>query len=331
MSIPAVRTLLPAGVSRRDLFKYAAVATAGAAASTVVVPGTAVAATSTVRWAGHKPGQIYLGASSREDISQTEAKVGRVGLQRTYYRWDDARRESANIAKDHAAERLPWISFKPPFDSPGGWSAIASGRYDADIRARARRYAALSAPVVVTFNHEPQNDHTGSPAEFASAWLRIHDVMQSETGLRNVAHVPIVGEWTWNPVNRGPDPEAFLTSAVLSRCAFLGVDLYQNASGQGYAVRLGRVLAWLDARGHGTKMVGVGETGCTDDYGSPTGAQWWNSSWAWAVQNRDRVAAISYFNSLHNNNSGNNWLLTQSSSKLDAFRSSLSSSTSCRL
>ena len=41
--------------------------------------------------------------------------------------------------------------------------------------------------------------------------------------------------------------------------------------------------------------------------------------------------AVSYFNSLHNNNSGNNWLLWQSSAKLAAFRSSLGSTTACRL
>ena len=46
---------------------------------------------------------------------------------------------------------------------------MASGKYDADIRARARRYAELSKPVIVTFNHEPHNDNTGTPGEFAAA------------------------------------------------------------------------------------------------------------------------------------------------------------------
>ena len=318
------------GLSRRDLLRCASLATAGAAGITAATPGSASAA-GTVRWTGHQPGRIYLGVSSDDHISLTEAKTGRLGLQRTYYRWGDARREGATIAADHTAGRLPWISFKPPSDEPGGWDAISAGRFDADIRARARRYASYRKPVVVTFNHEPHNDRTGTPADFARAWTRVHDVMKRETGLKNVVSVPIIGEWTFNPINRGPDPEAYITSAVLSRCAFLGIDLYQNASGDGYAVRLGRVLKWLDARGHTTKMVGLGETGCTNDFGSPTGAQWWSSSWAWAVAHRDRVAAVSYFNSLHNNNSGNDWRLTESASKLAAFRLSVASSTSCRL
>lgn len=318
-------------LSRRELIKLASLATVGAVTTSTagaVLSGPAAAAT--VQWPGHKPGYIYLGASS-SDFSKTISRTGALGLRRTYYKWGDGTRENRNIKADHAANRLPWISFKPPSTSAGGWNAVSSGRYDADIRARARRYAALSRPVIVTFNHEPHNDSTGTPAEFARAWSHIHDVMKSETGLKNVASVPIIGDWVFNPVNKKDEPEYYLTRAVLRRCHFLGIDLYQNASGQGYDIRLGRVLSFLDGRGYPSKMVGVGETGATNGYGSPSGAAWWNGSWKWAAANRNRVAAISYFNSLYNNNSGNNWLLWESSAKLDAFRSSLRSSTSCTL
>ncbi len=319
-------------LNRRDLMKLASFAALGAAAtSTAGATLAGPASAATVQWPGHKPGYIYLGASSRDDISNTISRTGPLGLQRTYYRWGDGAREDRNIRSDHAARRLPWISFKPPSTSAGGWNAITSGRYDADIRARARRYAGHSGPVVVTFNHEPHNDSTGTPAEFAKAWTRVHDVMKSETSLKNVVSVPIIGDWVFNPVNKKDEPEYYLTPAVLDRCHFLGVDLYQNASGQGFDIRVGRVLNFLNARGHSTKMVGVGETGATDGYGTPSGATWWTNSWKWSVANSNRVAAISYFNSLHNNNSGNNWLLWQSTAKLNAFRASVAATTSCVL
>ena len=195
-------------------------------------------------------------------------------------------------------------------------------------RARARRYAQLTAPVIVTFNHEPHNDATGTPAEFARAWCRIHDVMQSETGLKNVVSVPILGEWEYR--NRDGNPDAFISSAVLDRCAFLGLDLYQNGSGQGYAERLGRVLSWLDARGRSDKMVGLGETGATNAFGSPTGAEWWTRSWRWAAEHTDRVGAISYYNS-NRNTSRSNWSFAESTAKLAAYCASLDSATSCGL
>jgi hypothetical protein len=265
------------------------------------------------------PGKVFLGVSCQDDISTTIARTGRVGLQRTYYQWGDAKRETRNIAADHTAGRMPWISFRAP---SGGWRGIAAGTYDADLRTRARRYAALSKPVIVTFNHEPYNDG-GAAADFVKAWVRVHDIMKSETGLKNVAHAPILGDWAFNPKNKQTDPELWLPRAVLDRCAFVGTDLYQNAGGQTYVERLGRVITWLDAQGYTDKMVGVGETGCTEGYNSPSAAAWWKESWGFAVANSDRVGAISYFNSLAHNNSGNNWLLWESTAKLAAFKASL--------
>jgi hypothetical protein len=319
-------------VSRRDLMRLAPLTVLGTATASVAGTLTAPSATAaSPQWAGHKPGRIYLGVSSDGELSETTARTGPVGLQRTYHKWDDGSREDKNIRADHAAGRLPWISFKPRSISGGGWAAIAAGTYDADIRARARRYAQFSAPVIVTFNHEPQNDSTGTPADFVRAWTRIHDVMANETSLTNVVSAPIIGEWAFNPKNTRDEPGDFLTQAVLDRCAFVGIDLYQNRSGEGYPERLGRVLSWLDGQGHPGKMVGVGETGCTDSYGSPSSSEWWSRSWNWAVANSNRVGAISYFNSLHNNNSGNNWLLWDRPAKLEAFRASLSSPAACSL
>lgn len=320
------------GLSRRDLMKIGSLAAVGVAAGFGPgLLGGSSASAATAKFPGHKPGKIYLGVSVDGPLSTTLSRTGPVGLQRTYYKWGDATRETNNIKADHAAGRMPWISFKPPFTTAGGWAAVASGRYDADIRARARRYAGYGKPVIVTFNHEPHNDRTGTPADWARAWVRIHDVMKNETSLKNVISVPIIGDWVFNPVNKKDDPKDYLTQAVLSRMHFLGVDLYQNQSGDDYSVRLGRTLSWLNSQGHSDKMVGVGETGATDDYRSPTGAQWWQRSWSWAVSNVNRVAAISYFNSQHNNNSGNTWLLWESASKLTAFKSSLSSSTFTKL
>lgn len=318
-------------LSRRDIMKIGALATVGAASGFVPgLLGEYGASAGTAKFPGHKPGKIYLGASSL-DFSKTLARTGPLGLRRSYYKWADGKRETNNIKADHAAGRLPWISFKPASTASGGWAAIASGRHDADIRARARRYAGYNKPVIVTFNHEPHNDRTGTPADWARAWTRIHDVMKNETGLQNVISVPIIGEWVFNPVNKRQEPEDFLLPSVLDRCHFLGIDLYQNSSGRGYNERVGRVLTWLNSKGHSDKMVGIGETGATDDYRSPTGAQWWQQSWGWAAANANRIAAISYFNSLHNNNSGNNWLLWQSPSKLAAFKSSLASNTFTKL
>ena len=313
------------------MLKLGSFAVIGAAASTTLGSSLASAATpgATPQFAGHKPGHIFLGASG-PDFATSLAETGSVGLHRTYYSWTGGTGETRNITKDHAANRLPWISFKPPFTTSGGWAAVASGKYDADIRARARRYATYAKPVIVTFNHEPHNDATGTPAEFAKAWTRIHDIMKSETSLKNVIDVPIIGDWCYNPTNKNGHPEQYITSAVLDRCAFLGVDMYQNSTGDGYSVRMARILNWLDVRGYSNKMIGLGETGACNGFGTPNAVQWWTAGWTWAAAHTSRVAAISYFNSTRGNLK-QNWVLTETAAKLAAFKTSLSSSTACRL
>ncbi len=321
------------GLSRRDLLKYASATALGATALSSVRPSVALAAGATPQWPGHKPGSIYVGLSTKGDMSPTIAKTGPIGASREFYSWTSGKGEMRDIAREHAAGRLPWVSFKPPYTGRGVWKAVASGRFDADIRARAQRYASLRKPVIVTFNHEPQTDipGNGSPADFAAAWTRIYDVMKGATGLKNVAFVPIIGEWVFNPVNKGPDAQTYLTAGVLSRMAFLGVDLYQNQSGETYADRLPRILTFLDQRGQSRKMIGIGETGATNGYRNTTGARWWSDSWSWASAHTDRIGIVSYFSSLHSNNSGNNWLLTESADKLNAFRASVASPKACRL
>jgi hypothetical protein len=313
------------------VLKLGSFAVIGAAASTTLGSSLASAATpvATPQFAGHKPGHIFLGASG-PDFATSLAETGSVGLHRTYYSWTGGTGETRNITKDHAANRMPWISFKPASTSAGGWAAIASGKYDADIRARARRYATYAKPVIVTFNHEPHNDATGTPAEFAKAWTRIHDVMKSETSLKNVIDVPIIGDWCYNPTNKNGHPEQYITSAVLDRCAFLGVDMYQNSTGDGYSVRMARILSWLDVRGYSNKMIGLGETGACNGFGTPNAVQWWTAGWTWAAAHTSRVAAISYFNSTRGNLK-QNWVLTETAAKLAAFKTSLASSTACRL
>jgi hypothetical protein len=278
------------------------------------------------RWPGHAPGKIMLGLSSA-DFAGSVSRTGPVGLHRTYYNWGDAG-EDRTIRADHASGRLPWISFKPP----GGtetWSAIASGSYDADIRARANRYAGYAKPVISTFHHEPTND-AGDPAAFAAAYVRIYDVMDAETGLKNVTFAPIIGDWEFNPRNKDGQPGAYLTSPVLERIPFMGVDLYQNSSNDGFDKRLSRIIDWLEYRGVADPMVGIGETGCclSED---PRPEAWLQANWDWATANTDKIGAISYFDSTRNSKDAHVWRLDETPAKLSTYKKHLTSSKSASL
>ncbi|MGH9246803.1 MAG: hypothetical protein ACRD29_21330 [Acidimicrobiales bacterium] len=265
---------------------------------------------------------------SSPDLEAAIASVGEVGVHRTFYQWDDLDRELAVIGQALAAGRLPWTSFKPPLDTNAPWADVASGRFDADIVARAEGYDRVGGPLLVTFHHEPEGDDAGSVAEWAAAWTRVHDVTRAARPLERVAMAPILGEWVFNPTNARGDPAPFLTDEVLDRADVLGFDLYQNASGKSFGTRMESVLHWLDSRG-ASHPVGIGETGCSESFGPPGAAAWWRDAWAWMAANTDRVGVVSYFNSQRNSRA--DWRLDENDAKRRAFRESLASDRACRL
>ena len=282
------------------------------------------------RWPGHRPGRTYLGLSYPEDIAAAEAVLGPVGVHRSYFEWDDLDREAEVIRDDHANRRLPWVSFKAPGES-SGWDQVAKGKLDDRLRLRARHYARFSQPVVVTFHHEPSNERPQAGHDFSAAWVHVHDVMRAEADLGHIAQVPVIGDWEFNPANIHAAADKWITPQVLDRASFLGVDVYQNASGESYAERLGRVLDWLAVRGHPDLMLGVGETGCTDAFGFPTAVQWWSESWGWVEASTDQVGVVAYFDSDRNSRRHVHWPLSESEDKQRAFELSLQSPTACRL
>lgn len=307
-------------ISRRSLLG------AGVAGAVTVASAPPTSA-ATPRWPGHKPGKCYLGFATRSPLQRELDRVGSIGVRRHFYQWSIGPYEKRRIADDHAARRIPWVSFQPPSGNASTWRAIGNGQYDAEIRRRARAYAEFNKPIIVTFHHEPTEEGRSGdlPLQFRRAWCRVHDVMKDETNLRNVVSVPIIGEFTFNPWNRKDDPDDWVRPDVLSRCHFFGTDLYQNPSGEGLGVRLERIRDHLRNMGYGQKMIGIGEIGATGRWG-PSAETWWRRQWNWVSNNTDKVGVISYYHNPAGTPSKPTWRLDQTSGLLDAFRRSVRSS-----
>jgi hypothetical protein len=285
------------------------------------------AAYSTRQWAGQKPGQVILGMSCGTVCTEKESELAQpFGVHRQYKNWRDWSGVAQDIQEDHAAGRLPWVSVKSP-GGASGWQAVASGAYDADIRNLATVLKANDdKPIILTFHHEPSNDGTEAQgADWAAAYVHFNDVLDAEGALVNTSDVPIVGDWLFNPSNRTQDPANWVTDAVLKRAPFLGVDMYENASGATYATRIPFITDWMASRGFPDKQVGIGETGSTDYYAKSTAVKWMNDSLNWAIAHPDQVGVVSYFNSTANSRDGVYWPLDESTSKLTAYRSFLDS------
>ncbi|MFI0371455.1 hypothetical protein ACH35V_26620 [Actinomadura sp. 1N219] len=73
------------------------------------------------------------------------------------------------------------------------WSDVAAGRWDAALTKQARGVAAFGEPIFLTFDHEPDTKEKartrGTPADFARAWRRVHDIYE-RNGATNAV-------WAW--------------------------------------------------------------------------------------------------------------------------------------
>jgi hypothetical protein len=137
-------------------------------------------------FANPKGGQIIL--------SSLEAEIGRhLDMDRVYSAWDTVQPD-AEVKWDIANDIVPVLSIKATTTAGTviPWSQIAAGSYDSTIVAQADALAAVGAPVILTFNHEPESDpRNGSPADFVAAWQHYVDVFRDQ-GATNVSFALIL-------------------------------------------------------------------------------------------------------------------------------------------
>jgi len=279
------------------------------------------------RFPGHRPGKIYLGMSCGEECPSRHAELRRsIGLKRWFKKWGNWRGVEEAIREDQRNHRRPWISIEGPGGTPSGWLDVANGDYDRDIRELARVLKRNDrSPIFLSFDHEMSNNLPDSQGSWwARGFNRFHDVLKDAHALRRVSLAPIPVSWLFDKSNP-QDANAWLPKSVLRRSAFMGVDIYQNESGKSYRHRLPQVDRWLDRHGQQKMMIGIGETGGTDRFGNVSGAKWLNQSLRWAAKHRNKVAAISYFNSTANSDPNVYWPLNESRRKMNVYRKWLTS------
>ena len=124
-------------------------------------------------------------------VAAFEAKLGRkLDAHWVFARWDDPL-SSGIVAGDITRGRIPILSIRPQRKdgSTLSWGSIAAGTHDANIRSQADAIAALSAPIILTLHHEPDQINHGTAAEFVAAWRHYVSIFRAR-GVTNVA-------WNW--------------------------------------------------------------------------------------------------------------------------------------
>jgi hypothetical protein len=147
------------------------------------------------------------------DPARHEDPTGKsLSLRRTFYQWSHVTNMTSSLYRtvedDIKSNRLPFVSFKTP-----GWKAMGDGLYNNEIDTMLRKLDSYGKPVWLVAHHEPEGggeigntpDDPGGPAEWRRMQIKIRERINA-VGTKNIAFMPIVMTYTWNPVaNRTPN------------------------------------------------------------------------------------------------------------------------------
>ncbi|HEU0102335.1 MAG TPA: hypothetical protein VFR07_08460 [Mycobacteriales bacterium] len=285
-----------------------AVAVALAAATTVVVvqrpmppavPATAASLPVPGGLVGVRPPDtgFYLGAAVNVQPGQTwpqafanfEQQTGRqLPLHRMFQQWQQ-QTVTPLTRWDVAGGRLPALSL----NAPPPWAEIARGEHDADIVAQAQAFKEFGAPVLLTFNHEPELDspELGSPADYVAAWRHWVDIYRSE-GATNVSFNWILLAASFNrpAVARSYYPGDDYVD-------WLGVDGYnwftcQSFPWRSFAEVFAGFRTWAATR---DKPVIIAEVGSAEDDADPLRKARWINDMGTTLSSWPQVKAVAWY------------------------------------
>ncbi len=214
------------------------------------------------------------------------------------------------MTADVAAGRIPWISFKLPYN----WTKMAAGSGDAWATDLATRLAKVNGPVWVAFHHEPENDETD-----ITKWIRTQErlgpILRSKAP--NAAFTVVLTGW-----NQLYGPSQFRLDAIWPNTTvdIAGFDIYASyGTTKNGVLRLGDpslndtyfapIAAWAKKKG---VAWGLAETGL-NDRASKDYPNWLRDTHRELDANG--AIALSYFDTPLN--STENWQLSTATKRAD--------------
>jgi hypothetical protein len=161
----------------------ATAATITSTASTATA-GSTVAATAAAACVSNPMGIPSSGAYA----GSTSTAHGSPRIHRLYYGSGSTASAVRTAKSDHAAGRIPWMSFK----APHSWSAMAGGAGDAWAKNLTVALSRSGGPVWLAVDHEPEGD--GDVAVWVRMQKRLAPIVHRYSN--NIAYTQISSAWT---------------------------------------------------------------------------------------------------------------------------------------
>jgi hypothetical protein len=241
------------------------------------------------------PGTMYYGASvpHGHSLADWEAELGStLALHRSYFTPDHNETDQLihRCRDDLEHGRLPHVSIKPTWT----WDEIARGHRNIWLDTMLRRLGEMSAPVIFTLHHEPENDAGGTgmaPADYVA--MQRHLLEHAADLAPQVIVAPVLQHWTFDPLRTDMDAAEWM----VPEAPVMGLDVYNpwsNTNGKewrSFGSKMDDVIGWF-----GDTPLLIGEYGCRRDPDSPGLAAEWLRDAADYGRTHNFVS-MSYFNS----------------------------------
>ena len=246
-------------------------------------------------------GRLFYGASLMPGLSLPDLEDSldhRLTLRRSYFNATQGDSLVSRAAEDHDAARLPVVSTK----LPGTWAEVASGEHDLWLDDLLSRLGALSAPVMLSLHHEPEND-AGGPGMAPGDWVAMQKRAIAAVEGQTVTIVPILMGWTFLPQSDRNPGDWWVEEATV-----LGVDRYNPWSTTSRAAwtTFEDGLAPVRSYAAGVPLL-VAEYGCRTPPDEPErAATWMRDAFEYAYHHD--IVGMSYFDSSLNS-PGGSWVL----------------------
>jgi hypothetical protein len=257
------------------------------------------------------------GRTHTQEIRHVERQIGRrFAIDHFYMHFDDPLAD-AQVRATINRGRIPLINWAP--EGASGivpWGAITAGRADRTINRAARALRHLNTPVMLAFNHEPENDtpRYGTPGQYKGAFRHIVQRFRAE-GASKVVFVCILEGYTYEGGNGGVK-RWYPGRRYVDWAA---ADAYNWAPGRtGFAWRSFKsaLQGFYNWGTHHHKPLMAAEFGTQEKPGDPNAKAKWFTSAGTTLAHWPRIKAVVYFNS----NTKWPWWIDTSAKGLAAFR-----------
>jgi uncharacterized protein YkwD len=256
---------------------------------------------------------VVTGNPEEDAVLHLESEIGRkLAIDHFYLHlgdlWPDAR-----FSWDRRGGRVPFVDWDLE-DPMYTWGQIAAGKADRIIDARAKEAAAYEGPILLAFDHEPE-DHAaayGTHTQFVAAWRHVVDIFR-RAGATNVKFVLILGAAVFQ------EGAAALWYPGRSYVDYVGADGY-NWYGAHHPARWRTVadiftsFYYWAVDEHLPAM--ITEAGCLEDPNDPgRKAAWFREATSWLRTHPD-IKAFVYFDT----DQRWPWWVDTSPQSLEAYR-----------